>query len=215
VSAIAGEITSARGLRLKRVIDVCASFLLLVLASPLMLALAIGVKLDSAGPVIFRQRRVGIDGREFTMLKLRSMCEDAEERLAGLAHLNAGGSRLIRIPSDPRVTRLGAFLRRSSLAELPQLVNVLRGEMSLVGPRPQSPSEVALYTSHQRRRLGVRPGMTGLWQVTSRDDPAFDEWVRLDLDYIQHWSLGLDMRILARTPSVVLGTANRRTGDLP
>jgi lipopolysaccharide/colanic/teichoic acid biosynthesis glycosyltransferase len=180
-----------------------------------MLAVAIGIRLDSSGPAIFRQRRVGLDGREFTMLKFRSMGVDAEQRLAGLAHLNAGGNQLIRIQSDPRVTRLGAFLRRSSLDELPQLVNVLRGDMSLVGPRPQSPSEVALYSSRQRQRLGVRPGMTGLWQVMARDDPSFDEWVRLDLEYIQHWSLGLDLKILLRTPRIVLGTTNRRTGSLP
>jgi lipopolysaccharide/colanic/teichoic acid biosynthesis glycosyltransferase len=208
VSAVAGQ-------RLKRVIDVGVSSLVLLMASPLMLAIAIGVKVDSSGPAIFRQRRVGIDGREFTMLKFRSMSADAEQRLAGLAHLNAGGSRMIRIPSDPRVTRLGAFLRRSSLDEVPQLINVLRGEMSLVGPRPQSPSEVALYTSRQRQRLAVRPGMTGLWQVTSRDDPSFAEWMRLDLEYIQRWSLGLDLKILLRTPRVVLGTTNRRTGILP
>jgi lipopolysaccharide/colanic/teichoic acid biosynthesis glycosyltransferase len=215
MNAIAGQVARSHGLWFKRTIDAVVSSLLLVIASPLLLAVAIGVKLDSAGPVIFRQRRVGIEGREFTMLKFRSMCADAEEQLAGLAHLNTGGTHLIRIPSDPRVTRFGAFLRRSSLDELPQLVNVLRGEMSLVGPRPQSPNEVALYTSRQRRRLSVRPGMTGLWQVTSRDEPSFDEWVRLDLDYIQRWSLGLDLKILARTPGVVIGTANRRTGGLP
>jgi lipopolysaccharide/colanic/teichoic acid biosynthesis glycosyltransferase len=203
------------GRQVKRAIDVGVSSLFLILASPLMLAVAIGIRLDSSGPAIFRQRRVGLDGREFTMLKFRSMGVDAEQRLAGLAHLNAGGNQLIRIQSDPRVTRLGAFLRRSSLDELPQLVNVLRGDMSLVGPRPQSPSEVALYSSRQRQRLGVRPGMTGLWQVIARDDPSFDEWVRLDLEYIQHWSLGLDLKILLRTPRIVLGTTNRRTGSLP
>jgi lipopolysaccharide/colanic/teichoic acid biosynthesis glycosyltransferase len=203
------------GRQVKRAIDVGVSSLFLILASPLMLAVAIGIRLDSSGPAIFRQRRVGLDGREFTMLKFRSMGVDAEQRLAGLAHLNAGGNQLIRIQSDPRVTRLGAFLRRSSLDELPQLVNVLRGDMSLVGPRPQSPSEVALYSSRQRQRLGVRPGMTGLWQVMARDDPSFDEWVRLDLEYIQHWSLGLDLKILLRTPRIVLGTTNRRTGSLP
>ena len=215
MSAMAGQMVAGRRLRLKRVIDISVSSLLLILVSPLMLAVAIGVRLDSSGPALFRQTRVGLDGREFTMLKFRSMCADAEQRLAGLAHLNSGGSRLIRIPSDPRVTRLGAFLRRTSLDELPQLLNVLRGEMSLVGPRPQSPGEVALYTSLQRQRLSVLPGMTGLWQVTSRDDPSFAEWVRLDLDYIQRWSLGLDLKILLRTPLVVLGTANRRTGVMP
>jgi lipopolysaccharide/colanic/teichoic acid biosynthesis glycosyltransferase len=215
MSAIAGRMVAARGLGLKRVIDVGVSSLLLVVVSPLVLAVAIGIRLDSSGPALFRQRRVGIDGREFTMLKFRSMCADAEQRLAVLGHLNTGGSHLIRIPSDPRVTRLGGFLRRTSLDELPQLVNVLRGEMSLVGPRPQSPAEVALYTSRQRRRLSVRPGMTGLWQVIARDNPSFDEWVRLDLDYIRSWSLGLDLKILLRTPAVILGTTNRRTGHMP
>ena len=215
MSAIAGQMVAGRRPRLKRALDVGVSSLLLVLVSPLLLAVAIGVRLDSSGPVLFRQTRVGLNGGEFTMLKFRSMCADAEQRLAGLAHLNSGGSHLIRIPSDPRVTRLGAFLRRTSLDELPQLLNVLHGEMSLVGPRPQSPSEVALYTSLQRQRLSVLPGMTGLWQVTSRDNPSFDEWVRLDLDYIRRWSLGLDLKILLRTPLVVLGTANRRTGVMP
>ena len=215
MSVVARRTAAGNRLRLKRVMDLGVSSSLLVLLSPLLLAVAVAVRLDSRGPALFRQKRVGIDGHEFTMLKFRSMCADAEQRLAGLAHLNAGGAHLIRIPADPRVTRFGALLRRTSLDELPQLVNVLRGEMSLVGPRPQSPGEVALYTPEQRERLNVRPGMTGLWQVTSRDNPSFDEWVRLDLDYIRRWSLGLDLKILLRTPLVVLGTANRRTGVLP
>jgi lipopolysaccharide/colanic/teichoic acid biosynthesis glycosyltransferase len=148
------------------------------------------------------------------MYKFRTMCVDAEARLPQLAHLNAGGSRLIRIDNDPRVTRLGSFLRRTSLDELPQLVNVVRGEMSLVGPRPQSPDEVALYSEHQRERLAVPPGMTGLWQVTARDDPRFDEWIRLDLQYIRQWSLGLDLKILLKTPAVMVRTVSRSTGDL-
>jgi lipopolysaccharide/colanic/teichoic acid biosynthesis glycosyltransferase len=133
------------------------------------------------------------------MYKFRTMCADAERLLPQLAHRNLGGAYMIKIPGDPRVTRVGRFLRHTSLDELPQLINVLRGEMSLVGPRPQAPNEVALYTPHQRRRLHVLPGITGLWQVTARDNPSFDEWVRLDLAYIEHWSLWLDLRILART----------------
>lgn len=179
-----------------------------------MVFIALGVRLDSPGPVLFVQRRVGLHGREFRMLKFRSMCSDAEQRLAGLAHLNLGGEHLIRIAGDPRVTRFGSFLRRTSLDELPQLVNVLKGDMSLVGPRPQSPSEVALYSTREQGRLRVPPGMTGLWQITSRNNPSFDEWIRLDLEYVEHWSLPLDLKILLRTPSVMLRTANRSTGDM-
>jgi len=176
MSAIAGQMAAGRRPRLKRVIDLSVSSLLLILVSPLMLAVAIGVRLDSSGPALFRQTRVGLDGREFTMLKFRSMCADAEQRLAGLAHLNSGGSRLIRIPSDPRVTRLGAFLRRTSLDELPQLLNVLRGEMSLVGPRPQSPGEVALYTSQQRQPRATTPPLTNgcAWISTTSAAGAWD-----------------------------------------
>ncbi len=178
-----------------------------------MVLLAIGVRLDSRGPSLFVQPRIGRFGREFRMLKFRTMCVDAEERLASLSHLNRGGAHLIRISHDPRVTRFGAVLRRTSLDELPQLVNVLRGDMSLVGPRPQSPNEVALYTPEQRARLSARPGMTGLWQITARDDPSFEQWVKLDLEYIQRWSLALDLKILWRTPLTVLKTINRHTGE--
>lgn len=148
------------------------------------------------------------------MYKFRTMCVDAEARLPQLAHLNVGGDHLIRINNDPRVTRLGSFLRRTSLDELPQLVNVVKGEMSLVGPRPQSSDEVALYSDGQRQRLTVPPGMTGLWQVTARDDPRFDEWIRLDLEYVRDWSLGLDLKILLKTPAVMVRTVGRSTGDL-
>jgi lipopolysaccharide/colanic/teichoic acid biosynthesis glycosyltransferase len=148
------------------------------------------------------------------MYKFRTMWTDAEERLPQLAHLNAGGNHLIRIANDPRVTRFGSFLRRTSLDELPQLMNVIKGEMSLVGPRPQSPAEVSKYSARQLERLNVPPGMTGLWQVTARDDPEFDEWIRLDLQYIERWSLRLDLRILLKTPAVMLRTVNRSTGDM-
>lgn len=200
--------------RLKRAMDVTLGSLLLLLASPLLALVAAGVRLDSSGPILFVQTRIGRGGRPFRMFKFRTMCVDAEARLPQLAHLNHGGNRLIRIDNDPRVTRLGSFLRRTSLDELPQLINVLKGEMSLVGPRPQSPDEVALYSDDQRERLAVQPGITGLWQVTSRDDPRFDEWIRLDLQYIRHWNLGLDLKILLKTPSVMVRTVSRSTGDL-
>jgi lipopolysaccharide/colanic/teichoic acid biosynthesis glycosyltransferase len=187
---------------------------LLIGLSPLLLLLAVAIKIDSPGPALFVQARVGKRGRSFQMYKFRTMCADAEQRLGQLAHLNAGGSYLIRIRNDPRVTRLGSVLRRSSLDELPQLINVVKGEMSLVGPRPQSPSEVRLYSATQRRRLDAQPGMTGLWQISARDDPSFDRWIKLDLDYIDHWSLALDLKILLKTPAVMLGTVNRSTGDI-
>jgi lipopolysaccharide/colanic/teichoic acid biosynthesis glycosyltransferase len=200
--------------RLKRALDLGLAGLLLVVLSPILALVAIGIRIDSSGPVLFIQSRVGRRGHEFRMFKFRTMCADAEAQLPQLAHLNVGGSRLIRINNDPRVTRFGSFLRRTSLDELPQLVNVVKGEMSLVGPRPQAPQEVAQYTDKQRVRLSVPPGMTGLWQVTARDDPRFDEWVRLDLQYIERWSIGLDLKILLKTPAVMLRTVNRSTGEL-
>jgi lipopolysaccharide/colanic/teichoic acid biosynthesis glycosyltransferase len=198
----------------KRAFDLVGAGLLLLLVSPLMAVMAVAVRLDSPGPTLFVQRRVGLNGREFQMFKFRSMCVDAEAQLPSLAHLNVGGSRLIRIRHDPRVTRLGALLRRTSLDELPQFLNVIRGEMSLVGPRPQAPNEVAMYSDEQRERLSVLPGITGLWQVTARDNPSFDEWVRLDREYIDSWSLLLDMKILLLTPWVVVRSASRRTGEI-
>jgi lipopolysaccharide/colanic/teichoic acid biosynthesis glycosyltransferase len=195
-------------------LDVSVASIMLVALSPVLAVLALGIRLDSPGPVLFIRPRIGQQGREFLMFKFRTMCADAEQRLPALAHLNRGGEQLIRIRNDPRVTRFGSLLRRTSLDELPQLVNVLKGDMSLVGPRPQSPKEVARYSPEQRRRLEVRPGITGLWQITARDDPSFDQWVQLDLTYIDHWSLGLDLKILAKTPVVILRTVNRSTGDL-
>jgi lipopolysaccharide/colanic/teichoic acid biosynthesis glycosyltransferase len=195
-------------------LDLSVAGITLVALSPVLALLALGIRLDSPGPVLFIRPRVGRRGREFPMFKFRTMCADAEQLLPALAHLNRGGEQLIRIRNDPRVTRFGSLLRRTSLDELPQLINVLKGDMSLVGPRPQSPKEVARYSPEQRRRLEVRPGITGLWQITARDDPSFDQWVKLDLEYIDHWSLRLDLKILAKTPVVILRTVNRSTGDL-
>jgi lipopolysaccharide/colanic/teichoic acid biosynthesis glycosyltransferase len=185
--------------RLKRAFDLLLTAPGFLAGLPVMLVIALAVKLDSPGPVLFRQARVGQGGRPFTMLKFRTMRPDAEDVLATLQHLNLGGAYMIKIPNDPRITRVGRVLRKSGLDELPQLWNVLLGAMSLVGPRPQVPKEVALYTEADRRRLTVPPGLTGLWQVTARDDPSFERLVALDLTYIDHWSLWLDVSILLRT----------------
>src|SRR5205823_5914482 len=151
-------------LGLKRTIDIVMAVALLVLLAPLMLLAVVAIRLESPGPVFYDRVRVGKDGRPFVMYKLRTMTADAEQRLADLQHLNHGGPHMIKIADDPRVTRVGKLLRATSIDELPQLLNVLKGEMSLVGPRPQTPNEVALYTGEQRLRLVVKPGITGLWQ---------------------------------------------------
>jgi lipopolysaccharide/colanic/teichoic acid biosynthesis glycosyltransferase len=165
-----------------------------------MAAVSVLIRLDSRGPVIFKATRIGKDGRPFTIFKFRTMGVDAEARLASLASSNVGGHRFIRIPDDPRITRVGRVLRKAALDELPQLVNVIRGEMSLVGPRPQDPNEVELYTDEERRRLCVRPGLTGLWQVKAWNTSTFDDWIRFDREYLDRQSLWLDLRILAETP---------------
>ncbi|MEU1055518.1 exopolysaccharide biosynthesis polyprenyl glycosylphosphotransferase [Streptomyces sp. NPDC005876] len=182
----------------------CAAVLLLLLALP-MLLIALVVKLDSSGSAFFRQQRVGRYGDHFTMLKFRTMRTDAEVLRAELAHLNQNSDGLLfKVKADPRITRVGSLLRRSSLDELPQLLNVVRGHMSLVGPRPPLPEEVEGYPPDLRRRLLVKPGLTGLWQVSGRSDLPWDEAVRLDLGYVDNWSMGLDLSILARTGSAVV-----------
>ena len=184
---------------LKRSIDVVGSALGVVLLAPFLAAIGIWIKSDSKGPVFFRQLRVGRDGREFKVWKFRTMGEDAEEKLPELEQLSEGPGLLFKLKEDPRVTKAGRFLRKYSLDELPQLFNVLRGEMSLVGPRPALPSEVEQYDDWIRNRLTVKPGMTGLWQVSGRTESTFADYIRYDLFYIQNWSLSLDLWILWRT----------------
>lgn len=176
----------------------------LILLLPFLAAIAIAVRLDSPGPILFRQRRVGMGGEDFTILKFRTMDVDAHARQAGLKHLNEGSGPLFKLRRDPRITRVGAFLRKTSLDELPQLLNVVRGDMSLVGPRPHIPEEVDAFGSDIRRRLLVKPGMTGLWQVSGRSDLSFEESMQADLRYIENWSLALDLSILWKTVAVVL-----------
>jgi exopolysaccharide biosynthesis polyprenyl glycosylphosphotransferase len=172
---------------------------------PLLAVLAVAVRRSSPGPVLFRQIRIGADGRPFQMLKFRSMVVDAEARLRDLARHDEGNGVLFKMRQDPRVTRVGAVLRRFSLDELPQLWNVVRGDMSLVGPRPPLPQEVIGYSDDATRRLRVRPGMTGLWQVSGRSDLSWEESLRLDLRYVDNWSLALDATILWRTLRAVIG----------
>jgi exopolysaccharide biosynthesis polyprenyl glycosylphosphotransferase len=193
----------------KRLLDITGAAALLVLLSPLMLILALAVRQDSAGRALFKQRRVGLHGRTFEVLKFRTMHDGAEDRLTELMELNEIRGHAFKLTADPRVTRVGRWLRRTSLDELPQLWNVLRGEMSLVGPRPPLVSEVQGYNVWHRRRLSMKPGMTGLWQVRARTEQDFDRWVETDLEYIDSWSLWLDLRILLRTIPAVLNREGR------
>lgn len=193
------------GLVVKRLIDLVGAIVGLVILSPVFLVTAIVVRLRDGSPVIFRQTRVGLHGRPFTILKFRTMALDAEERLPEVAHLNEREGAAFKASNDPRMSPLGRKLRRTSLDELPQLWNVLMGEMSLVGPRPPLPQEVVEYDIWHRRRLSMKPGITGLWQIESRLEPSFDRWVELDLNYIDRWTLWLDLRILLRTmPNVMM-----------
>jgi len=196
--------TDEVALLFKRAFDVVSSAIALALFSPVLVAAAVAVKLESPGPVFFRQTRVGKNGRPFTMLKFRSMHIDAEARLDSLRALNEVSGPVFKMKNDPRVTRVGSFLRRTSLDELPQFLNVLAGEMSIVGPRPPVPAEVRQYQRWQRRRLSVKPGITCTWQVSGRSDISFDQWMELDLAYIDTWSLWQDVRICLRTVPAVL-----------
>jgi exopolysaccharide biosynthesis polyprenyl glycosylphosphotransferase len=192
------------GLALKRTLDIVLAALVLVILAPVLLAIAAAVWLEDRGPVLFRQTRIGLHGRLFKVVKFRTMVTDAEERLAGLASLNEITGHAFKLADDPRITRTGKVLRRTSLDELPQFWNVFRGQMSIVGPRPPLPGEVAGYDLWHRRRLSMKPGITGLWQVSARLEAEFDRWVELDLSYIDRWSLWLDLKIMLRTVPAML-----------
>jgi lipopolysaccharide/colanic/teichoic acid biosynthesis glycosyltransferase len=188
----------------KRMLDLAGSAVALVLSVPVIAALAVLIKLESRGPVFYRSVRIGRGGRPFVFYKLRSMVKDAERTREHIAHMNECDGPVFKIERDPRITRIGRLLRSSSLDELPQFYNVLVGDMSLVGPRPPIPEEVAQYEPWQLRRLDVRPGITCLWQISGRSRIGFQEWMRLDLEYIRHQSLSLDLKILVRTLPAVL-----------
>lgn len=188
----------------KRSMDLVVSSMVLLVCSIPAAILAVAIKLDSDGPVLFRQERVGKDGKRFTCYKFRTMVRDAEQQLGELDGAEEMDQRLIKRRDDPRRTRVGAWLRRTSVDELPQFVNVLRGEMSIVGPRPPVPSEVARYDTWHLDRLLITPGLTGLWQVSGRSNLTFEEMVRLDLYYAEHWSPWLDVKIMLRTIPAIL-----------
>lgn len=198
--------TNEYALLIKRALDIMIASIALVLLSPLMLAVAAAIKLTSIGPIFFKQTRVGQNGRLFTLYKFRSMYRDAEAKRKELEHLNELDGPVFKIKKDPRITPVGRFIRKFSIDELPQLWNVLKGDMSIVGPRPPTPEEVKKYKRWQRRRLSMKPGITCLWQVNGRNKIAFDQWVKLDLYYIDNWSLWLDTKILLKTiPAVISG----------
>jgi exopolysaccharide biosynthesis polyprenyl glycosylphosphotransferase len=189
---------------LKRLFDMLSSLVALIALSPLMISVAIAIKLTSRGAILFKQLRVGQHGKPFHMLKFRSMISNAEELKAKLMAQNEQTGPVFKMRRDPRITAVGRFIRKFSIDELPQLVNVLRGEMSVVGPRPPVPVEVAKYEAWQRRRLSVRPGLTCVWQVSGRNEISFEEWMYLDMQYIDHWSLGQDFQLILKTLPVVL-----------
>jgi lipopolysaccharide/colanic/teichoic acid biosynthesis glycosyltransferase len=199
------ETRAAVGRAVKRVFDVLASAVALVILAPVLLLIAALIARDSAGGVLYRQQRVGLNGEPFSILKFRSMSADADVRRA---ELTAGhGKGLFKMADDPRITRIGRVLRRYSLDELPQLVNVLRGDMSLVGPRPALPTEVSEYDSRELGRLAVTPGLSGLWQVSGRSDLAWADGIRLDLYYVENRSMTLDLQILWRTAKAVVSSS--------
>jgi exopolysaccharide biosynthesis polyprenyl glycosylphosphotransferase len=193
----------------KRLLDVVGAAALLLLSAPILAIAALAIKLDTPGPVFFRQVRCGMNGRPFRIVKLRTMTTDAEARKAGLMDRNEMDGPVFKIREDPRATRVGRWLRRLSIDELPQFWNVLVGDMSLVGPRPPVPGEVAEYATFDRRRLSMRPGITCLWQVNGRNSIGFADWVKLDLEYIDTWSMALDLKILLKTiPTIVRGNGS-------
>ena len=188
----------------KRLVDIVGSAICILVFAPFALLITAIIRITSPGPVIYRSKRVGEDGGLFTMYKFSTMVSNADELKKDLAHLNERDGVLFKITNDPRVTPLGKFLRRYSLDEVPQLLNVFAGDMSLVGPRPPTLEEYLEYTDEQARRMTVKPGITGLWQVQARRDPSFDRYLALDIEYISNWSLDLDFEILLKTVGVVL-----------
>ena len=189
----------------KRALDVFASLLGLILLSPILFIVVVMIKLDSKGPVIFKQKRVGLNGKEFYMYKFRSMVVNAEELKEKLAAQNEMSGPMYKMKEDPRVTRVGKFIRKTSLDELPQLINVIKGDMSLVGPRPSLPNEVKQFEPWMLKRLDVKPGLTCFWQVSGRNDIDFEDWVKLDIKYVNEKNFFLDIKLILKTVLVLFG----------
>ena len=195
---------------IKRIIDIMGALCGILLLSPVMIVTAICIKLDSKGPVIFAQNRVGKDGIGFKMYKFRSMCTEAEYLLDKLQDKNEMSGPMFKIKEDPRVTKVGRFIRKTSIDELPQLFNILKGEMSLVGPRPSLPKEVAQFTNFQKQRLIAKPGLTCYWQVRGRSDVTFEEWMEMDVQYIEERNTWIDIRLIFKTLGVLFGDEGAR-----
>ena len=192
----------------KRAIDIVGSIVGLVLLSPILLIVAIAIKLESKGSIIFSQKRIGLKGKEFKMYKLRSMVEDAEKLKKDLMKSNEMSGPMFKMKDDPRVTRVGKFIRKTSIDELPQLVNVLRGDMSLVGPRPSLPKEVKKFKPWMKKRLEVKPGLTCFWQVSGRNNIDFEDWMKLDIKYVEERSFLVDIKLIFKTFFVLFGDEN-------
>jgi exopolysaccharide biosynthesis polyprenyl glycosylphosphotransferase len=193
-------------LMIKRSFDIIFSIINLIFLMPAMIIISLIIKFTSPGPILFVQNRCGLNGRIFKMYKFRTMVKDAEELKHSLSSKNEIDGPVFKMKSDPRITKIGKFLRRTSMDELPQFINVLKGEMSIIGPRPPLPQEVKKYKAWQRRRLSMRPGLTCLWQVSGRNNISFEQWMKLDLKYIDDWDLVMDFKILVKTiPAVILG----------
>ncbi|MGH4139652.1 sugar transferase [Clostridium sp.] len=189
----------------KRIIDFIGALFGILLISPVMFVVAIWIKVDSKGPVLFAQKRVGQDGRSFLMYKFRSMCPDAEGLLKKLEADNEMSGPMFKIKEDPRITKIGKFIRKTSIDELPQLINILKGEMSLVGPRPSLPKEVAQFTSFQKQRLVAKPGLTCYWQVGGRSEVSFEEWMEMDVEYLKDRNTLVDIVLILKTVGVLFG----------
>ncbi|RUT77887.1 sugar transferase [Ancylomarina longa] len=200
----AGHTKNYFALKVKEMLDFTLSFLIVILISPVLLAIGIAIKMEDGGPILFRQKRVGLNGRSFSCLKFRTMVENAEALRVRLENLNEQSGPVFKMKDDPRITRVGRLLRKTSLDELPQFFNVLKGEMSIVGPRPPIPSEVVQYQRWQRRRLSMKPGITCIWQVSGRNNIPFEEWMKLDMLYIDTWSLKLDLMLFLSTIKVMI-----------
>ena len=193
---------------IKRIIDIVASFTGLIVLSPLMLVVSILIKLESKGEVIFKQKRVGLNGKEFDMYKFRSMVVNAEELKEKLAAQNEMSGPMFKMKDDPRVTKVGKFIRKTSIDELPQLWNILKGDMSLVGPRPSLPKEVAQFEDWMHKRLEVKPGLTCYWQVSGRNNIDFEDWMKLDVKYVEERNLWIDIKLIFKTVFVLFGDKN-------
>ena len=193
---------------IKRSIDVVGAFMGLIILSPILIIVAMIIKIESRGPIIFSQIRVGLNGKEFKMYKFRSMVENAEELKSGLESKNEMSGPMFKIKDDPRITRIGKFIRKTSIDELPQLINVIKGEMSLVGPRPSLPNEVKEFEEWMHERLTVKPGLTCYWQVSGRNNIDFEDWMKLDIKYVRERNIFIDIKLIFRTAIMLLGDKN-------